>query len=142
MRPNEETSLKAFTTEDGSTRQGIGGARAYACGNKGSEDARVGAIERADGARYLHRPGSSRPYGETLTRRNRTSMYNAPRSECNVAYLKLDCCTLVGFLGLTSLYRRVFKATFYSMFKIQRGPCPDMQLLRVDTECTIRHGQE
>ena len=80
-------------------RQGIGGARAYACGNKGSVGARARAIVQADAARDLHMQGSSRPYGETFTCQNGTSMYNAPRRERNVAYQKLDYCTLVGFLG-------------------------------------------
>ena len=61
--------------------------------------AKARVIVRADAAQDLHRQGSSRPYGETLTHRNGTSMYNAPRSERNVAYQKLDCCTLVGFSG-------------------------------------------
>ena len=43
--------------------------------------------------------GSSRPYGETLTSRNETSVYNALRSERNVAYRKLDWCTLGIFSG-------------------------------------------
>ena len=86
VRLNEETPLKAFTIEDGLARQGIGGTRSYACGNQGSVGATVKAIVRADEARDLHRQGSSKPYGETLTRQNGTSMYNAPRREGNVAY--------------------------------------------------------
>ena len=80
-------------------RKRIGGARAYACENKGSVGGKARAIVRADAAQDLHREGSSRPYGETLTCRNETSMYNAPRSERNVAYRQLDWCLLEIFSG-------------------------------------------
>ena len=111
-------------------------------GEQGSVDARARAVLRVVAARNLHRQGGSKRVGETLTRRNATTTYNAPETRRQRCLPEVGLIHTGGLLRLTSIYSRVLQGIFHHMFPNQRGPCAHVQLMRVDTECTRGHGRE
>ena len=111
-------------------------------GGQGSVGAREWAFLRADAEQNLQRQGDSKRFGETPSRRNATTTYNAPEKRRPRCLPEVGLMHSGGLLGLTSIYSRVLEGIFHRMFPKQRGPYAHVQLMHVDTECTREHGRE